>query len=263
MSRTDGILEATSPHDALPSCQSLEADGDEEADSPSHIIYTASFDELADKYLQYDTIIWLSISLLLVLAWGFGVIMLLYMPYKRHVLRKDIFSRKLYVTPSEIVYKARRPSYIPFWRVVTIERRVPLSLVIDIIVEQGCLESVFELHTFRVESISRGGATHVDELHVQGVSSPRILSKVILSEASKVILDTGRIMSRTSLAERFVYSRSSSKNWKGADSPHPVGSERMGIASADLLLHKLDEVNKSVKRIESLVDKSQKRSEIS
>jgi len=33
--------------------------------------------------------------------------------------------------------KVSRPSFIPFWGTVTIERRVPLSLVIDIIIEQG------------------------------------------------------------------------------------------------------------------------------
>ena len=30
-----------------------------------------------------------------------------------------------------------RPSYIPFWGDVTVEKQVPLSLVIDIIIEQG------------------------------------------------------------------------------------------------------------------------------
>lgn len=264
MSRTDGLPEFSSPEDILHLYHTSEEDEDEEADSRSRIIYMASFDELAEKYVQYDTIIWFSISLLLVLAWGIGVIMLLYLPFKRYVLQKDISSRKLYVTPSEIIYKVSRPSYIPFWRVVRLERRVPLSLVIDIIVEQGCLESVFGLHTFRLESISRGKAAPVDELHVQGVSNPGLLSKIILSEASKVIEDAGRTVTHMSfLTERPVSWRSSSKNWKVANSPRCVSTERRGINSGDLLLHKLDEVNKSVKRIESLIDSSRIPREIS
>lgn len=78
---------------------------DEEAEVTGMIIYSASFDELARSHVQYDTIIWLLISLLLVLAWGIGIVMLLYIPVRRYVLSKDISSRKLYVTQNEIIYK--------------------------------------------------------------------------------------------------------------------------------------------------------------
>ncbi|XP_074263290.1 uncharacterized protein LOC141586070 [Silene latifolia] len=243
-SETDILL----PDNAL---AGLDDEDDEESNDYSQIVYTASFDELAGNYIQYDTIIWLSISLLLVLAWGVGVIMLLYLPVFRYVLQKDLSSRKLFVTASEIVYKVSRPSFIPCWKTVTIERRVPLSLVIDIIIEQGCLQSVYGLHTFRVESVSRGIAAPVDELQFQGVSNPGILRKVIITEAAKVIHNTGGSMIRTaSLTER--------KNWKAGS------SEQRGLASGDLLFQKLDEMNNSVKRIESLVNyKSQIPSTIS
>lgn len=33
--------------------------------------------------------------------------------------------------------KVSRPSFIPFWGKTTIEKHVPLSLVIDVIIEQG------------------------------------------------------------------------------------------------------------------------------
>ena len=48
---------------------------------------------------------WLAISLLLVLAWGIGLLMLLYLPIRRYVLQKDLSSRRLYVTCTEVVYK--------------------------------------------------------------------------------------------------------------------------------------------------------------
>ncbi|KAL5565977.1 hypothetical protein UlMin_029141 [Ulmus minor] len=118
--------------------------------------------------------------------------MLLYLPVRRYILQKDIFSRKLYVTPNEIVYKFSRPLFIPFCGITTIERHIPLNLVIDFIIEQGCLQSKYGIHTSRIESVTHGKATPVDELQIQGVSEPSVLRKVIITEASKTIQDVGK-----------------------------------------------------------------------
>ncbi|KAK9273865.1 hypothetical protein L1049_018677 [Liquidambar formosana] len=267
MGRTDALPELSSTKDLL--LTDPMTDEDEEADTSGQILYTASFEELARNIVQYDTILWVSISLLLVLAWGVGIIMLLYLPIRRYVLQKDIFSRKLYVTPNEIVYKVSRPSFIPFWGVTTIEKHVPLSLVIDIIIEQGCLQSVYGIHTFRIESIAHGKAAPVDELQVQGVSNPGLLRKIIITEASKIIQDVGRswkpthisegetVARMSSLSEGLAVLRSPSKSYKMTGSPRYASVERRGILPGDLLLHKLEEVNKSVKKIEFLIEKSQ------
>jgi hypothetical protein len=79
--------------------------GNEEAEADAKVLYRASFLELMPNYLQYDTIIWALISLLLVLAWGFGLLLLIYLPYKRYVLKRDILSRQLYVKKNKIIYK--------------------------------------------------------------------------------------------------------------------------------------------------------------
>ncbi|KAL9252280.1 hypothetical protein AKJ16_DCAP02581 [Drosera capensis] len=243
----------------LPDHVSEVVEDDEEAGSSSQILYMASFEELAKNYLLYDTIIWFLISLLLVLAWGIGVLMMLYLPIKRYILQKDISSRKLFVTPAEIVYKVSRPSFIAFWGVATIETRVPLDW----------LQSMYGIHTVRIESISHGKAAPVDELQVQGVSNPGLLRKVIIREASKVIQDpsralrlgshaslgdfTGRMGSLTDGTAAF---RSPSKNWRVPNSPYFPAADPRSTGSGDLLLHKLDEVNRSVKRIELLIEKS-------
>lgn len=73
------------------------------------VLYTASFQEMEDKFIKYQTAQWVLYSLLLVLAWGIGLFMLLYLPVYRHILRKDFRSRKLYVTPNAIVYKVNLP----------------------------------------------------------------------------------------------------------------------------------------------------------
>ncbi|XP_022733861.1 uncharacterized protein LOC111287512 isoform X2 [Durio zibethinus] len=226
MGHTDGLSEHRSSKDRL-LVDPEELENGFQLDSSDQILYTASFEELARNNLQYDTIIWVSISLLLVLAWGVGIIMLLYLPFKRYVLQKDILSRKLYVTPSEMVYKVSRPSFIPFCGIITIEKHVPLSMVIDIIIEQGWLQSVYGIHTFRVESIAHGKAAPVDELQVQGVANPAFLRKVIVREAAKAIQDVGKswklstvtgeveaVSRMASLKEGQPILRSPAKSWK-------------------------------------------------
>lgn len=101
LGHTDGLSEHTSSRNQLLS----ELEDNDTTDSSEQILYSASFEELAKYIIKYETVIWLSISLLLVLAWGVGFLMLLYLPVRRYILRKDIASRQLYVTPSEIVYK--------------------------------------------------------------------------------------------------------------------------------------------------------------
>ncbi|KAG6749476.1 hypothetical protein POTOM_046523 [Populus tomentosa] len=289
-------------------------------DEEEQILYAASFEELARNHVKYDTIIWVSISLLLVLAWGIGIILLLCLPIRRCLLQKDISSRKLYVTANEIVYKFSRPSIL-FWRVTTIEKRTPLSSVIDIITEQAyglkrrngyavffqpgyvigctavqtatvvlvvvklscknfwlatreplrksCLQSVYGLHTFRVESIAHGKAAPVDELRVQGVADPGVLRKVIITEASKNAQDFGegckptltgeeeRLSRGGSLSEGPVIFKSPSKSWKITGSPRYTSLEHRGLIQGEVLLNKLEEVSKSLKKIESHIKKSQ------
>ncbi|XP_038877600.1 uncharacterized protein LOC120069855 [Benincasa hispida] len=265
MGHTEGLSQCQHSKDHLLSDLICELDIDEAADCSEQILYEASFKEFGRYSVQYDTIIWLSISLLLVLAWGFGIIMLLYLPYRRYVLQKDFSSRKLYVTPTEIVYKVSRPSFIPFWGTTKIEKHVPLSLVIDIIIEQGCLQSIYGIHTFRVENLVRGKASPVDDLQVQGISNPGLLRKIIVREASKVIQDFGRSWNRTSITaegdsilasismEGPTVLKSPSRGFKTTRSSHYVSKEHRSILSQELLLQKLEEVNRSVKKIEQLI----------
>ncbi|KAI9109913.1 hypothetical protein K1719_018954 [Acacia pycnantha] len=205
---------------------------DEDEDSVEQIIYTASFQELARNNIQYDTVIWLSVSLLLVLAWGVGLIMLLYLPLRRYVLQKDLSSRELYVTPNEIVYKVSRPSFIPFWGIVTIEKHIPLALVIDLIIEQGCLQSVYS--------------------YFSRVPEPDILKKVIITAASKISQDgrtswkpTAQGVDVETLTESSVVLRSPSKSLKMMSPPQSASRERR--TTSRLELNRLEAINRSVK----------------
>ncbi|XP_020260457.1 uncharacterized protein LOC109836843 [Asparagus officinalis] len=243
------------------------AETDEEAEISPKVSYIASFNELARNYVQCDTIIWVMISLLLTLAWGVGVIMLLYLPVRRYVLQKEVSSRKLYVTPSEIVYKATRPSFLPFLGHTKIENHIPLNLVIDVIIEQGCLQSVYGIHTFRIQSIAHGKAAPMDELQVHGVSNPDFLRKIIIKEAAKSIRESGSWKpkmcggdgfsmpaQKRSLTEIPAFNRMQSPSGKIMASPrHALFESGGGAPSGDLLLNKLEEVKQSVEKIETLV----------
>lgn len=75
------------------------------------VIYRASFEETEDNLVKYETARWVLYSLLLLLAWGIGLIMLIYLPLRRYIVRKDIRSRKLCLTPNAIVYKVEYYSF--------------------------------------------------------------------------------------------------------------------------------------------------------
>ncbi|AQK53896.1 uncharacterized protein [Zea mays] len=241
-----------------------EAGDEEEADAAARVVYRASFQELMPNYLQYDTIIWALISLLLVLAWGIGLLLLLYLPYKRYVLKKDILSRQLFVTESKIVYKvlATRPSYMPFMGIVKKEIKVPLHLIVDVIIEQGCLQSAYSLYTFRIESIAHGKPASVDELQFHGVHNPDFLRKVITREASRSIREVQSWKNRLYSEEGPSHVQSSglhSPSAKVRASPICAAFDSKGKISDNILLHKIEELNRSVKNLESLLVRSHRR----
>ncbi|KAJ9188365.1 hypothetical protein P3X46_003729 [Hevea brasiliensis] len=247
----DGLSELGSSKDYLLSDPEPELDDDDDEFHSEQVLYAASFEELGENTIKYDTVIWVSISLLLALAWGVGILMLLYSPTTGYVLRKEISSRKLHVS---------RPSFIPFWGVAAIEKCVPLSSVIDVIMEQGCIQSVYGIHTFRVERIASGKAAPVGELQVQGVINPALLRKVIITEAAKNTQDVGKGWkpaaytgegkgkSRTvSFSEGAAAFKSPTKSWKMTSSPRYASMEPRSAVPSEVVLNKLEEVSKSVK----------------
>lgn len=244
---------------------------DEECGISGKILYRATFDELENNHVNYDTVLWVLISLLLILAWGVGILMLIYLPIRRYILRQDIHSRTLYVTSHAIVYKVTRPAFLPCLGFTTIEKHVLLPLVTDVIVEQGCLQAIYGIHTVRVENLARGKATPVDEFQIQGVVNPALFRKVILAEASKFGKEpeiSGKTMSYHlhdqdgpiadfSLENGQNLHRSQSSSLRVPYSVQNILTGAGSVGSSDtLLLHKLDEVERSVKRIEALVEHS-------
>jgi len=245
---------------------------DEESGVSGKILYRATFDELENSYVNYDTVLWILISLLLTMAWGIGILMFLYLPIRRYIIRKDIQSRSLYVTSHAIVYKVTRPTFLPCLGFSKMEKHVLLPLVTDVIIEQGCLQAAYGIHTIRVENLAHGKPTPVDEFQIQAVVNPRNFRKVILAEASKfrpeaetycgsVVYDPYSqdiVIANPSLKNVQDGPGSQSSSWRIPHSPRKVLHEAGSLGSGDMLLiHKLDEVERSVKRIEALVEHPQ------
>ncbi len=55
--------------------------------------------------MNYDTVQWVLIALVFVLVYGVGILLLLYVPIRRYIVRRDICTRELYITTQAVVYK--------------------------------------------------------------------------------------------------------------------------------------------------------------
>ena len=62
---------------------------------------------------------------------------------------------------SFLCMKVSRPSYIPFWGTVTIEKHVPLSMVIDIIIEQGTVQAFSDAFCNMITKITISDHIHI------------------------------------------------------------------------------------------------------
>ncbi|XP_073157475.1 uncharacterized protein [Henckelia pumila] len=247
MESADGVVEIDRLEQGL-----LLDEVDTDIDDQDPVLYAASFDESEENFVNYQTAYWVLYSLLLVLAWGFGLFMLIYLPLRRYILRKDIRSRKLYVTPNAIVYKVKKPVAFPCFGFLEKEKYVLLPSVADIVIEQGYLQSLFGVYSVRIENVGvRRPAS--DDVKIQGVSNPLAFRKVVLSHLSNI--------------REEVFSRQ-------ASAIEEVSTPRMGPSSVTLMsppskspgydyfsqlgdatiLQKLEEVSSSVKRVQALIE---------
>ncbi|XP_020207393.1 uncharacterized protein LOC109792396 [Cajanus cajan] len=217
-----------------------------EPDHDEAVLYAASFREMENNFVKYQTVQWLLYSLLLLLAWGIGLLMLIYVPLRRFILRKDIRSRTLYLTPNAIVYKVTRPVPFPCFGVLKKEKHVLLHSVADVVVEQGYLQSLFGVYSLRIENVGVRRPPS-DDVKIQGVANPNAFRKAVMMRLSNM---RNEIFSRqASTLEDVPHNlmMSPSKSLKHDSTP----------SGEQLLMQKLDEVGSSVKRLQSLFEEQQ------
>ncbi|KAK4391901.1 hypothetical protein Sango_1967900 [Sesamum angolense] len=213
-------------------------------------LYAASFFEAEENFVKYQTVRWVLCSLALVLAWGIGLFMLIYLPVRRYILRKDIRSRKLYVTPNAIVYKVRRPVPFPCFGVLKREKHILLPSVADVVIEQGYLQSRFGVYSVRIENIGVRRPPS-DDVQIQGVANPHAFREAVLMRLSNMRgevfsrqVSTVEDVSTPRIGHSAVASMSPSVSLRHDSLPHP---------GEVAILQKLEEVGSSVKRVQTLI----------
>ncbi|CAK9197218.1 unnamed protein product [Sphagnum jensenii] len=240
------------------------------------IIYRASFQELENAYVNYDTVQWVLIALVFVLVYGVGLLLLLYVPIRRYIVRRDIRTRELYITTQAVVYKVKKPVILPCCGVSMKEKHVLLHLVTDMTIEEGWLQSCFGVSTVRVENAKLGWPAPGNELWIQGVVDPRLFKKVVLMASAKLRQgqipngeDNGLLFSPTDNGdvttppEVSQIHPSQPWSWQQGVSwqmTYPNTLQRgMGGTivetpiTGEAILHKLDTLETSIKRIEVLI----------
>ncbi|XP_060961719.1 uncharacterized protein LOC115708104 [Cannabis sativa] len=209
------------------------------------VLYSASFLEMEDNFVRYQTAQWVLYSLLLILAWGIGLFMLLYLPVRRYILRKDIRSKKLYLTPNSIVYKVARPVPFPFFGALKKEKYILLPSVADIVIEQGYLQSLYGVYSLRIENVGLRRPPS-DDVKIQGIANPNAFRKAVLMRLSNMRNEVfSRQVSTIDDVPNLRLQVSPSKSLRQDSFSHP----------GDLiLLQKLEEVGTSVKRVQTLIE---------
>lgn len=255
---------------------SLSFQEDDEGGDGGRILYKASFEEFEESYVNYQTTQWLLFSLLLILAWGVGFIMLLYLPLRRYIVRQEFRSRELYVTSNAIVYKVKRPVFLPCFGVTRREKYMLLPLVTDVVIEQGCLQSAFGIFSIRIENAGLRRPLSVDDAQIAGVVNPKHFRKVVLMTASSLRKErvTNKITSlaipikdeelptfsseiRSSRNRGRLYGGSGPASWQMSPVNRIEELNSCEPASGEILLQKLEEVENSVKRVEILIENQQ------
>lgn len=255
---------------------SLSFQEDDEGGDGGRILYKASFEEFEESYVNYQTTQWLLFSLLLILAWGVGFIMLLYLPLRRYIVRQEFRSRELYVTSNAIVYKVKRPVFLPCFGVTRREKHMLLPLVTDVVIEQGCLQSAFGIFSIRIENAGLRRPLSVDDTQIAGVVNPKHFRKVVLMTASSLRKErvTNKITSlaipikdeelptfsseiRSSRNRGRLYGGSGPASWQMSPVNRIEELNSCEPASGEILLQKLEEVENSVKRVEILIENQQ------
>ncbi|MED6121672.1 hypothetical protein PIB30_032327 [Stylosanthes scabra] len=198
----------------------IEVDGLEASllESEEEVLYAASFEESADKLVKYNTVQWVLYSLLLILAWGIGLLMLLYLP-------------------------VTRPVPFPCFGVLKKEKHVLLQSVANVVVEQGYLQSQFGVYSLRIENIGIR-IPPSDDVKIQGVANPHAFRKAVMMRLSNMRNEMFSTQVSTLDVPHMMMSPSKSLRHDSA-----FGEQ--------LLLQKLEEVGNSVKRIQTLFEEQQ------
>nr|XP_043627660.1 uncharacterized protein LOC122599246 [Erigeron canadensis]XP_043627661.1 uncharacterized protein LOC122599246 [Erigeron canadensis]XP_043627662.1 uncharacterized protein LOC122599246 [Erigeron canadensis] len=224
------------------------------------IVYSACLQgqETEEAFIKLKTAEWILYSLLMILAWGFGLLMLLYTPLRRYILRRTFRSRKLYLTPDSIVYKITKPLPFPCFGVLNTEKHVLLASVSDVVIHQGYLQSRYGVYSIRIENI---GVTRPpsDHVQIQGIAHPQAFRKAVLM---RLLALRNEDFSRQTQDSVAASTNVHSYPAPGMSPLRPPMHDTLSHVGEFAVLQKLDEVATSLKRVQSLFEEHQPKSSV-
>eukprot|EP01102_Stenamoeba_stenopodia_P004368 TRINITY_DN14675_c0_g1_i1.p1 TRINITY_DN14675_c0_g1~~TRINITY_DN14675_c0_g1_i1.p1 ORF type:complete len:276 (+),score=69.14 TRINITY_DN14675_c0_g1_i1:99-926(+) len=158
-----------------------------EAEETEHgrVLFQASFLENEAKYVSYITWGLFFASLLMAVFYGVGLLLLFWIPVLRSNARKDLQSRRLYITSENVVYKTAAPAFCPCFGVNKTEKHILLPLITDVILSQSWFEAWFGIYSVKIENPGQAGlGTQAGaDVIIQGIHQPEIFKKVLLRAA--------------------------------------------------------------------------------
>uniref|UniRef100_A0A2P2Q8E1 Uncharacterized protein LOC105638019 n=1 Tax=Rhizophora mucronata TaxID=61149 RepID=A0A2P2Q8E1_RHIMU len=223
------------------------------------VLYAASFEGMEENFVKYQTAQWVLYSLPLILAWGIGLIMLLYLPVRRYILRKDIRSKSLHLTPNSIVYKVTRPVAFPCFGVLKKEKHVLLASVADVVIEQGYLQSLFGVYSLRIENVGVRRPPS-DDVQIQGIANPSAFREAVKARLSYMKSDV--VSRQASAIEEIPNLRIAHPSSPWVSPSKFLRYDSFPHSGDTILLQKLEEVGTSVKRVQTLIEEQSQTSEM-
>jgi len=179
-------LSGQAPRDFDPTAETRD---DEEEYEHGRVLYRAVFSAQSQAaYVSYATWSYAFLCLALTFAYGIGILMILYTPVVRHIAKRDIATRRLFITTESIVYKTRPPCCVPSCGVNKREKHVLLPLVTDVVLSQSWLEAKFGVWSVNVENAGQGGQADAKggrfDLSTRGIEDPKLFKRVCLMAAT-------------------------------------------------------------------------------
>ncbi|OAY54040.1 hypothetical protein MANES_03G043800v8 [Manihot esculenta] len=257
MATADGVVEIDSLEKGLLTESRDGVSGEDYESNDDTVLYKASFEDMEEKFVKYKTAQWVMYSLLLILAWGVGLFMLLYLPVRRYILRKDIRSRNLYLTPHAIVYKVTNPVAFPCFGVLKKEKHVLLPSVADIIIEQGYLQSLFGVYSLRIENVGVRRPPS-DDVQIQGIANPGAFKKAVLTRLSYMGSEHGS--RRVSTIEDIPSLRIGRPSSPLMSPSKSLRHDLLANTGDLMLLQKLEEVGNAVKKVQTFIEEQHSQS---
>ena len=148
------------------------------------VLWSANQEGMESAYKKYHTTLWCLLGLVLIPAYGVGLLLLLWAPVIWLNARDGFRARRFYVTEKGIVLRLREPVTCRCCGVNSAEKHLLHSVVTDVSVTQNFVQRWFGLHTIRVETPgqSRAGvdATATSDIEVLGLTEPMAVKAVLL-----------------------------------------------------------------------------------